>query len=79
MSARQRLAQRENSLRLLLGVLEEQQSCFVPRLESQAGGIFLKVEDLTSLLSGTGSEEELCFQEEFWLDLSGSASGGRGC
>ena len=60
-------------------MLEEQQSCLVPRLESQTGGIFLKVEDLTSLLSEAGGEEELDFQGELWLDLSGSASGGRGC
>ena len=58
-------------------MLEEQQSCLVPRLESQTGGIILKVEDLTSLLSGTGSEEELSFQEELWLDLSGSAIRGQ--
>ena len=49
----------------------------VPRFEIQTGGIILKMEDPTCLLSGIDTEEELSFQEELWLDLSGSAIRGQ--
>ena len=71
------LNQREIGSRWFLGALAKEQSCFGPRLGSKTGGIFLKMEDLTGLLSGIGSEEELSFQEELWLDLSGSAIRGQ--
>ena len=79
MSVRERLGQREIDSRWLLGVLEEYQSCSGPRLESKAGGIFLKMEDTTSSSSESGGEEELGFQGALWLDLSDSASRGRVC